>query len=117
MKQVTTIGLDIAKSVFLVHGVDAAERVVLGQKLSRSGVVKVTEVGRWRGVSWSNPRKAKRAASAARCSVMKRSAIGGGAAALRADGLASPPFRIPCYVGRKTEAIAPRCPPSPFEDT
>ena len=24
MKQVTTIGLDIAKSVFLVHGVDAA---------------------------------------------------------------------------------------------
>ena len=59
MKQVTTIGLDIAKSVFLVHGVDAAERVVLGQKLSRSGVVKVTEVGRWRGVSWSNPRKAK----------------------------------------------------------
>jgi transposase len=32
MKQVTTIGLDIAKSIFQVHGVDA----VLRQKLSRS---------------------------------------------------------------------------------
>ena len=34
MKQVTTIGLDIAKSVFLVHGVGAAGQVVLRQKLS-----------------------------------------------------------------------------------
>jgi len=33
---------------------------------------------------------------------------------LRADGLASPPFRIPCYVARKTGAIAPRAPPSAF---
>ena len=32
------------------------------------------------------------------------------------DGLASALFRISCYVGRKTEAIAPRPPPSPFED-
>ena len=39
MKQVTTIGLDIAKSVFLVHGVDAAGHVVLRQKLSRSRVL------------------------------------------------------------------------------
>ena len=29
MKQVTTIGLDIAKSVFLVHGVDPAGQAVL----------------------------------------------------------------------------------------
>src|SRR6202142_3852022 len=39
MKQVTTIGLDIAKSVFLVHGVDAAGHVALRQKLSRSRVL------------------------------------------------------------------------------
>ena len=36
MKQVTTIGLDIAKSTFQVHGVDAAGHMVLRQKLSRS---------------------------------------------------------------------------------
>jgi len=39
MKQVTTIGLDIAKTIFQVHGVDAAGRVVLRQKLSRSRVL------------------------------------------------------------------------------
>jgi transposase len=27
--QITTIGLDIAKNVFQVHGIDAAERVVV----------------------------------------------------------------------------------------
>jgi transposase len=36
MKQVTTIGLDIAKSVFQVHGVDATGKVVLRKKLTRS---------------------------------------------------------------------------------
>ena len=39
MKQVTTIGLDIAKSVFQVHGVDAAGQSVLRQRLSRSRVL------------------------------------------------------------------------------
>jgi transposase len=39
MKQVTTIGLDIAKSVFQVHGVDAAGQPVLRQRLSRSRVL------------------------------------------------------------------------------
>jgi transposase len=39
MKQVTTIGLDIAKSVFLEHGVDAAGQAVLRQTLSRSRVL------------------------------------------------------------------------------
>jgi hypothetical protein len=34
MKQVMTIGLDIAKSVFLVHGVDAAGHMVSRQRLS-----------------------------------------------------------------------------------
>jgi transposase len=36
MKQVTTIGLDIAKSVFQIHGVDATGKVVLRKKLTRS---------------------------------------------------------------------------------
>ena len=35
MGQVTTIGLDIAKSVFQVHGVDAEGVVVIRQKLTR----------------------------------------------------------------------------------
>ena len=30
MQAVTTIGLDIAKSVFQVHGVDAAGQVIMG---------------------------------------------------------------------------------------
>jgi hypothetical protein len=29
--QVTTIGLDIAKNVFQVHGIDSAEKVVVGR--------------------------------------------------------------------------------------
>jgi transposase len=37
--QVTTIGLDIAKNVFQVHGVDAAERVVIRKQLRRSHVL------------------------------------------------------------------------------
>ena len=36
MKQVATIGLDIAKSVFQVHGVDSEGVVVLRQRLTRS---------------------------------------------------------------------------------
>ena len=34
MKQVRTIGLDIAKSIFQIHGVDAEGTMVLRQKLS-----------------------------------------------------------------------------------
>jgi hypothetical protein len=33
MQTVTTIGLDIAKSVFQVHGVDAAGQVVIRRRL------------------------------------------------------------------------------------
>jgi transposase len=36
---VTTIGLDIAKSVFQVHGVDAAGEVVVRRKLTRGRVL------------------------------------------------------------------------------
>ena len=35
MQTVTTIGLDIAKSVFQVHGVDAAGHVVIRRQLKR----------------------------------------------------------------------------------
>ena len=35
MQTITTIGLDIAKSVFQVHGVDAAGQVVVRRQLKR----------------------------------------------------------------------------------
>jgi transposase len=38
--QVTTIGLDIAKNVFQVHGIDAAEKVVVRKQLRRSQMLK-----------------------------------------------------------------------------
>ena len=34
--QVTTIGLDIAKNVFQVHGIDSSEKVVVRKQLRRS---------------------------------------------------------------------------------
>jgi transposase len=37
---VSTIGLDLAKNVFQVHGVDAAGRVVVRQQLRRNGVLR-----------------------------------------------------------------------------
>jgi transposase len=33
--QMTTIGLDIAKNVFQVHGIDAAEKVVVRKQVRR----------------------------------------------------------------------------------
>ena len=39
MQAVTTIGLDIAKSVFQVHGIDAEGEVVIRQQLRRSRVL------------------------------------------------------------------------------
>ena len=35
MQTITTIGLDIAKSVFQVHGVDAAGQVIIRRQLKR----------------------------------------------------------------------------------
>ena len=40
MTKATTIGLDIAKQVFQVHGADKAERPVLRRKLRRSEVIR-----------------------------------------------------------------------------
>jgi transposase len=39
MQSVSTIGLDIAKSVFQVHGVDAAGQVVLRRQLRRRHIL------------------------------------------------------------------------------
>ena len=39
--QVSTIGIDLAKNVFQVHGVDAAGKVVITRKLRRSQVLDV----------------------------------------------------------------------------
>ncbi len=39
MQAVTTIGLDIAKSIFQVHGVDAEGNVVVRRKLKRRYIV------------------------------------------------------------------------------
>jgi len=41
--QVTTIGLDIAKHVFQVHGIDAEEKIVVRKQLRRGQVVKFFE--------------------------------------------------------------------------
>ena len=39
MQTMTTIGLDIAKSVFQVHGVDGAGQVVIRRQLKRRSVL------------------------------------------------------------------------------
>ncbi len=37
--QITTIGLDIAKNVFQVHGIDAAEKVIVRKQLRRGKII------------------------------------------------------------------------------
>ena len=39
MEGVVTVGLDIAKSVFQIHGVDAAGQVVVQRKLTRAKLI------------------------------------------------------------------------------
>ena len=41
--QITTIGLDIAKNVFQVHGIDATEKVVMRKQLRRRQLIKFFE--------------------------------------------------------------------------
>ena len=41
--QITTIGLDIAKNVFQVHGIDAAEKVVVRKQLRRGQLIEFFE--------------------------------------------------------------------------
>jgi transposase len=44
--QITTIGLDIAKNVFQVHGIDAAEKVITRKQLRRGQVTASSKL--WR---------------------------------------------------------------------
>ena len=46
MQTVTTIGLDIAKSVFQVHGVNADGNVVLRRQLKRRYMLAFFHIGR-----------------------------------------------------------------------
>jgi hypothetical protein len=41
--QITTVGLDIAKNVFQVHGIDAAEKVVVRKQLGRKQMMSFFE--------------------------------------------------------------------------
>ena len=41
MKEITTVGVDLAKSVFTVHGVDAMGRVVLRKTVWREQLVEL----------------------------------------------------------------------------
>jgi hypothetical protein len=56
MQAVTTIGLDIAKSVFQVHGVDAGGQVVIRRQLGRHGVLPEAFHHAWLG-SRLSPRR------------------------------------------------------------
>jgi transposase len=38
--QITTIGFDLAKNVFQVHGIDATEKVIIRKPLRRGQVIK-----------------------------------------------------------------------------
>jgi transposase len=57
MQTTTTIGLDIAKSVFQVHGVDAAGQVVIRRQLKRRYVLAFFEKlsGPGRCAQWRSP--------------------------------------------------------------
>ena len=58
--QITTIGLDIAKNVFQVHGIDAAEKVVVRKQLRRSKVIAFFEAL----PPWRNARRGSEITSA-----------------------------------------------------
>ena len=55
MQAITTIGLDIAKSVFQVHGVDVAGQVVVRRQLMRRQVIAFSRSYRR---AWSASRRA-----------------------------------------------------------
>jgi transposase len=46
MQAITTIGLDIAKSVFQVHGIDAAGNVIVRRQLKRRYVLALCLIAR-----------------------------------------------------------------------
>jgi hypothetical protein len=57
--EVTTIGLDIAKNVFQVHGIDASEKVVVRKQLRRSQILAffrgTTAIAGWHGSLRDSP--------------------------------------------------------------
>jgi transposase len=62
MQSITTIGLDIAKSVFQVHGIDAEDKVIIRRQLKRRYVLaffqklaKRTSPGRSTTRAWARP--------------------------------------------------------------
>ena len=50
--QISTIGLDLAKNVFQVHGIDANEKVVVRKQLRRSQVMAFFEACRRAWWAW-----------------------------------------------------------------
>jgi hypothetical protein len=72
---ITTIGLDIAKNVFQVHGIDAAKKVVVRKQLRRSKVITFFEVLRPRRRAWASlgfaPAAARLVALPTSCWVMR----------------------------------------------
>jgi hypothetical protein len=80
MQAVTTIGLDIAKSVFQVHGVNAEGKVVVRRKLKRRYVVPAV-IGPNSDMKRSAPHGASSAAieskdSCLACLVQRRTMLG-----------------------------------------
>ena len=57
MQSITTIGLDIAKSVFQVHGVDAGGQVIVRRQLKRRYVLALSFAmsGRYRSLRLGAP--------------------------------------------------------------
>ena len=43
MKQITTMGLDLAKQIFQIHGADAEGNVIINRKLRRAEVLRFFE--------------------------------------------------------------------------
>jgi len=60
MQVVTTIGLDIAKSIFQLHGVDAEGNVVVRRKLKHRRDRLIPLKAHKRTANWPSPRCAKR---------------------------------------------------------
>jgi transposase len=46
--EITTIGLDLAKSIFQVHGVDASGQVVVGRSLRRAQMLPFFARSAWK---------------------------------------------------------------------
>ena len=85
MGEVSTIGLDIAKSVFQVHGVDGAGAVVIRKRISRAKVLEFFAAFRrvWSG---SKP--------------VRQRIIGAASCRLSANGRLMPPSYVKAYLKR-----------------